>query len=161
MPTIRKFEDLEAWKFARQLCRSIYSASKTGMLARDFALRDQLRRAAISVMSSIAEGFERDGSGEFLHFLAIAKGSVGEIHSQLYIALDQGYLSEEQYSTIKEQADKTGRLMAGLMRYLKSTDIRGQKYLKQSAYYGTPPARGAPAPTPASKAKNKKPGTRN
>ena len=90
---IKKFEDLESWKKARQLTNKIYEATAEGSFTRDFGLKDQIRRASISILSNIAEGFERGGDKEFLQFLAVAKGSCGEVRAQLYIAVDQGYLA--------------------------------------------------------------------
>jgi four helix bundle protein len=92
LATIKNFEDIEAWQEARKLTKAIYTFSGKGSFARDFALREQIRRAAISIMSNISEGFERGGSAEFSQFLSIAKGSAGEVESQLYIALDQNIL---------------------------------------------------------------------
>ena len=120
--TIRRFEDLEAWQQARKLTHAIYAASKQGAFAKDFALRDQIRRASISVMSNIAEGFERDGNREFRHFLSIAKASAGEIRSQLYIALDQGYITPERFSHLSDLATRTSRMISGLMGYLRRSD---------------------------------------
>lgn len=88
---IRKFEDLESWKKARKLTNTIYEATGTGTFTRDFGLKDQIRRASVSILSNIAEGFQRGGDKEFLQFLAVAKGSCGEVRAQLYIAVDQGY----------------------------------------------------------------------
>jgi four helix bundle protein len=88
MATLRQFEDIEAWQKARELTRAVYDCSKVGLFSRDFGLRDQMRRASVSVMSNIAEGFERGGKGEFVQFLAMAKGSAGEVEAQLYVALD-------------------------------------------------------------------------
>lgn len=96
----KTFEDLEGWKASRLLCRSVYAATTNGGFQRDSALRNQIRRAAISVMSNIAEGFERDGNKEFVQFLSQAKGSCGEVRSQLYAALDQAYVSDESFGTI-------------------------------------------------------------
>src|SRR5262250_957362 len=90
--TIKYFEDLEVWKEARRMTREIYRLTQDGKFAKDFGLREQIRRAAVSVMSNIAEGFERGGNQEFIQFLYIAKGSCGEVRSQVYIAYDQGYL---------------------------------------------------------------------
>jgi four helix bundle protein len=87
--TIKQFEDLEAWKKARELGNAIYKVTSDGSFSRDFVLRDQIRRAVVSISSNIAEGFERSGDGEFNRFLAIAKGSCGELRSQLYLAFDQ------------------------------------------------------------------------
>jgi four helix bundle protein len=94
MATFKKFEDTEAWKKARELTREVYRHSKVSPFSKDFGLRDQIRRAAVSGMSNIAEGFERGGTKEFMQFLAIAKGSVGELEAQLYVALDQSYINE-------------------------------------------------------------------
>ncbi|MBX3304892.1 MAG: four helix bundle protein [Nitrospira sp.] len=128
MPTFERFEDIEAWRHARTLCGEIYRASGRGPLAKDFALRDQMRRASASIMSNIAEGFERSGSGEFIQYLAIAKGSSGEVRSQLYIALDQGYLTQEVFVRLSGLAGDTARMVAGLMNYLRKSGIKGTKY---------------------------------
>ncbi|MEX2027292.1 MAG: four helix bundle protein [Pirellulaceae bacterium] len=88
MALIKRFEDIEAWKKSRQLTRQIYDASKTGGLARDFGLKDQMQRASVSTMSNITEGFDRGGDREFIQFLAMAKGSCAELRSQLYVAFD-------------------------------------------------------------------------
>lgn len=88
MAKIERFEDIEAWQLAREATTLVYEISSKGEFARDFALRDQIRRSTASIMSNIAEGFERDGDREFLQFIAIAKGSCGEARSQLYVALD-------------------------------------------------------------------------
>ena len=116
MPTIKKVEDIEAWKKARELTRAVYNCSKIEPFSKDFALRDQMRRAAVSVMSNIAEGFERGGTKEFVQFLAIAKGSAGEVEAQLFVALRSkvhqrgrvrpskgpGHLNETAYRRINE-----------------------------------------------------------
>jgi four helix bundle protein len=93
MPRIRRFEDLEAWKIARATVQDIYTVSRKGAFSRDFGLRDQICRSAVSVMANIAEGFERDGDREFVNYLSIAKGSAGETRSLLYVAMDQGYIT--------------------------------------------------------------------
>jgi len=92
--TVKNFEDLDVWKLARELTIKIYSETKHGPFSKDFGLRDQIKRSAVSVMSNIAEGFERGGNKEFHNFLSIAKGSCGEVRCQLYIAVDQNYLHE-------------------------------------------------------------------
>ena len=101
---IKKFEDLESWKKARQLTNAVYEATAARSFARDFGLKDQIRRAAISILSNIAEGFERGGDREFLQFLAMAKGSCGEVRAQLYVAIDQGYLSQSLVETLSNEA---------------------------------------------------------
>jgi S23 ribosomal protein. len=90
MGTIQKFEDIDAWQKARALTREVYAVTADGAFAKDFGLRDQIRRAAVSVMSNIAEGFDRGGVREFIQFLFIAKGSAAEVQAQLYVALDAG-----------------------------------------------------------------------
>jgi four helix bundle protein len=128
MATIRRFEDLEAWQEARNLTRLIYQLTKRKPFANDFALRDQRRRASISVMSNIAEGLERGGRREFIHFLSIARASAGEIKSQFYVALDEGYVTRAEFDQGYDVVSRTIRLLSGLIRYLKSTRMRGTKF---------------------------------
>jgi four helix bundle protein len=111
MSKIERFEDLNAWKSARALTALIYTASGTGNFNRDFALRDQVRRAAISIVSNKAEGFERDGDKEFLQFLSMAKGSCGEVQAQLCLALDQKYLSDTQFQELTAKAIELSRII--------------------------------------------------
>jgi four helix bundle protein len=125
---IRKFEDLESWKKARRLTNTIYEATGTGTFTRDFGLKDQIRRASISILSNIAEGFERGGDKEFLQFLAVAKGSCGEVRAQLYVAVDQGYISQDLFEKLSGNADEIGRLISGLMKYLSNSELKGSKY---------------------------------
>jgi four helix bundle protein len=113
------FEDSEAWKRSRELAREIYKITAIGNFSRDYALRDQIRRAAVSIMSNIAEGFERNSMKEFVHFLGIAKGSAGEVRAQLYIALDAGLLDQENFNRLNTLAQSTSQLIAGFKRYLE------------------------------------------
>src|SRR5437588_11937876 len=126
--TISKFEDIESWKCARSFANEIYRLSGTGNFARDFGLKDQIRRAAISILSNIAEGFERGGDNEFLQFLSIAKGSCGEARAQLYIALDQSYISVVQFESLTKATADISQLISGLMKYLHGSSLRGNKY---------------------------------
>src|SRR5262245_4260627 len=128
MARLARFEDVDAWKVARELTKSVYEITSSGEFARDFGLRDQIRHAAVSILSNIAEGFERGGNKEFLQFLSHAKGSCGEMRAQLYIARDQSYLDDAQFQRLLEQTIRVSRLIAGLMRYLSSSDLRGSKY---------------------------------
>lgn len=128
MATISRFEDIEGWKMARELTKDIYQITSEGKFARDFGLCNQIRKASVSIMSNIAEGFERDGNREFGNFLSIAKGSAGEVRSQLYVAVDQNYLSMADFKKIYDKADENGRIIGGLMKYLRQTDIRGVKF---------------------------------
>ena len=131
MSTFQRFEDIEAWRQARVLCAEIYGVSGRGAFANDFALRDQIRRSSASIMSNIAEGFERSGTVEFMQFLAIAKGSAGEVRSQLYIALDQGYVEREHCIRLVGLALDTAKTIAGLMKYLRKSGVKGTKYKPQ------------------------------
>jgi len=128
MARVERFEDVDAWRKARELTNLIYQITTTGEFARDFGLRDQIRRAAVSILSNIAEGFERDGDKEFLQFLSLAKGSCGEVRAQLYGACDQEYINDAQFQKLIEKAIEVSRLIAGLMRYLNASDLRGIKY---------------------------------
>jgi four helix bundle protein len=131
MGAIKTFEEIEAWQKARELARAVYACSKAGAFAKDFNLRDQMRRAAVSVMSNIAEGFERGGRVEFRQFLSIAKGSAGEVHAQLYVALDQGYITEQEFKELQELLVATERLLGAFMKYLKNSDFQGPKYWRR------------------------------
>ena len=128
MTTVRGFENLEAWQMARKLTNEIYASSSSGAFSRDFALRDQIRSAAVSVISNIAEGFERGGNAEFIQFLSIAKGSVGEVKSQAYIALDQGYIDTGKFEQLQTLASDVGKKLGGLMAYLRKSGMKGSKY---------------------------------
>ena len=125
---IEKFEDFIAWQKARSLTREIYKITNLPAFSRDFGLKDQIRRAAVSIMSNIAEGFERGSRGEFAQFLSIAKASCAEVRSQLYIALDQHYLDRETFVRVAAATSEVGRLIGGLMKYLRASPIRGSKY---------------------------------
>jgi four helix bundle protein len=119
MATAQQFEDLSVWQDARELTKAIYAASKQRAFGRDFGLREQIRRAAVSAMSNIAEGFERGSRKEFVQFLNIAKGSAGEVRAQLYVALDQEYVSEKEFATLREAATVLSRRIATFIRYLE------------------------------------------
>ena len=126
--TFEQFEDMDSWKLARQLTKEIYTASKTGTFAQDFGLRNQMCRASASIMSNIAEGFERNGTKEFIQYLAIAKGSAGEIRSQLYIALDQQYIDRKTFEHLTGLSLEISKKLSGLMKYLRQTELNGSKY---------------------------------
>ena len=127
MATIRTFEELAAWKKARELANAIYALTNDTPLAKDFGLRDQLRRASVSVLSNIAEGFERDTTPDFIHFLFMAKGSAGEIRAQLYVALDQNLISKEQFDNASTSARHVSGIIARLITYLKGRKTEGAK----------------------------------
>ena len=114
MAGVAKFEDLVAWQKARELTRQVYVMTRLDAFSRDYGLRDQIRRASVSIMSNIAEGFERLNPNEFHHFLVMAKASCAEVRSQLYVALDAGYLSEAEFKDIMNQATDVARTVNAL-----------------------------------------------
>lgn len=118
MASVQRFEELEVWKGARALARKIYLATDEGRFARDFSFRDQLRRSAISIVSNIAEGFERGGNKEFVHFLYIAKGSAGELRAQLLVASDLGYIGAEIAAEVIGAAEALSRQLSAFIKYL-------------------------------------------
>jgi four helix bundle protein len=111
---IERFEDLIAWQKARELTALVYELTARGRFAADFGLRDQIRRAVVSIMSNIAEGFERDTPNEFYRFLSIAKASCAEVRSQLYIALDAGHIDQACFADAKARTEEVGRILGGL-----------------------------------------------
>lgn len=121
MAKIERFEDIQAWQKARELVREIYAVSNNSAFSKDFGLRDQIRRAAVSIMLNIAEGFARKTNREFFQFLVIAHGSAAEVQSALYIALDQKYISQEQFENLYRMADETSRTIMGFSNYLKKS----------------------------------------
>jgi four helix bundle protein len=114
MSRVESFEDLIAWQRARELTRRIYELTRQGSFAKDFGLKDQIQRAAVSVMSNIAEGFERGGRAEFHQFLSTAKASCAEVRSQLYVALDAGYVSHSEFDQVRSLAEEFSRIIGGL-----------------------------------------------
>jgi len=128
MPTFRHFDDIEAWQRARELTKVVYQLSGRGQFAKDFGLRDQIRRATVSIMANIAEGFERDGTGEFIQFLAIAKGSAAEVLSHAYVALDQGFIRQADLDSLSDKPLRVSRMIAALMIYLRKSGTRGLKF---------------------------------
>jgi len=128
MSTFRRVEDIEAWQKARELTKVVYQLSGRGHFAKDFGLRDQIRRASVSIMANIAEGFERDGTGEFIQFLAIAKGSAAEVLSHAYVAFDQGLIHQSDLDWLNEKTSEVRRMMAALMTYLRKSGTKGLKF---------------------------------
>jgi four helix bundle protein len=116
--SIRRFEEIEGWQLARELTKRVYAVAMHGPFAKDFGLRDQITRAAGSVMHNIAEGFDGGSNAEFVKFLRYAQRSCSEVQSQLYVALDQAYISQDEFDAIYEHAAKTHSKVGGFIRYL-------------------------------------------
>jgi len=125
---IESFEDLDVYKKARELTNRVYELSRDNSFSKDFGLRDQVRRASVSVMSNIAEGFERGSNTEFIQFLFIAKASCGEARAQLSIALDQKYIEDSAYRSLANKCIEISRMISGLIAYLKRSKYPGIKF---------------------------------
>lgn len=134
MAGITRFEDIEAWKSARDLTNQIYAFTRQEGFNRDFGLRDQIRRASISIMSNIAEGFESRTDAQFINFLGMARASAGEVRAQLYIAFDQGYIEEPQFNATLSLAQTCSRQIANFIKYLE-TNPRPRRASEDDAEY--------------------------
>lgn len=128
MASIQRFEDMEVWQKARKLCNEIYPLTLKGAFERDFKLRDQINGSSGSVMDNIAEGYERDGKLELRQFLSIAKGSCGEVRSQLYRALDRNHITVDEFDSLKAQSEQISKQLKGFISYLNSSEFKGTKY---------------------------------
>jgi four helix bundle protein len=129
---IKNFEELEIWKIARCLTQEVYTLAQTPKFSRDYGLRDQMQRAAVSIMSNIAEGFERGGNQEFVQFLYVAKASCGELRSQLYVALDQKYIDPQAANEMTTTLKRLSMMIKHLIDHLKQSGMRGPKYSSSS-----------------------------
>jgi four helix bundle protein len=138
MAKISSFEELKVWQLARVLAKDIYTLTRVGSFSKDFGLRDQINRSAGSVMDNIAEGFERSGNKEFSQFLAISKGSCGEVRSQLYRANDRKHINDAELEELKNKSLEVSKQLSGFISYLKSSDLKGSKYVNEpEVTYGT------------------------
>ena len=124
----KSFKELHIYQRARELTNAVYALTREGDFSYDRGLVDQVRRVAVSIMSNVAEGFERGGTKEFAQFLSVAKGSSGEVRSQLYVALDQDYIQGEAFEHLFRLTTETSRMIAGLMSYLRKSKLKGSKY---------------------------------
>jgi four helix bundle protein len=131
MAGVQKFEDLIAWQKARRLTTAVYQITRKSEFAKDFGFSGQIQRAAVSVMSNIAEGFDRENPSEFHQFLVIAKASCAELRSQLYVAHDIGYISQTEFDELIFQAQETARVIAGLRGYI-ATQRRAKNHTRNS-----------------------------
>jgi four helix bundle protein len=128
MAKIVRFEDMKAWQRARELTAQIYVACRLGALAKDFGLRNQMRRSAVSICSNLAEGFARGGDREFIPFLSQAKGSCGELRWQLHHAWDVGHLSQDEFDSLRISTEEISAMFSSLMSHLKSSELKGRKF---------------------------------
>ena len=135
---VQRFEDLEAWQIARELANQVYKITKQESVCRDFGFLDQIRRAAISIMNNIAEGFERGSNKDFVRFLFIARGSAGEVRSLLYLGLDQGYLTNSEFSECRDLCIRSGQIIWALIKGLRKrvNFITGMKIIIVTAFVG-------------------------
>ena len=125
---ITTFEDIKAWQASRVLAKMVYDTVKSNKgSSNDYKFREQIQSAAVSIMSNIAEGFSRRTTKEFIQFLFIAKGSAAEVQSQLYIALDQGYINQERFNELYSKSDEVARLLSGFIQYLLRAERQTQK----------------------------------
>lgn len=131
MATIKKFEEIEAWKRAREVTNEIYKLTFTSHFDKDYQLKNHLRKTATSIMSNIAEGFDRGGNKEFNQFLSVAKGSCRELQSQLYIAFDQKYLNKEEFEKVYSKIWEVKNTIRGLSKYLRNSTLQASKYIKE------------------------------
>ncbi len=132
MASINAFEDIIVWRKARELSKEIFLKCKVGTWKTDFALRDQINRSSGSVMDNIAEGFERNGNGEFAFFLTIAKGSAGEVRSQLYRALDRNYITDSEFVDLNNKAQTIVKMLGALRNTLRESGLKGSRHVTKS-----------------------------
>jgi len=125
---VKRFEDLEIWQEARELCKFVFKITSTEPFCHDFKFRDQMRASSGSIMDNIAEGFDRGGNKEFHQFLSIARGSTAEVRSQSYRAYDYEYINDDILNELLERTDSLSRKTFNLMEFLRKSDIKGLKY---------------------------------
>lgn len=118
---IERFEELEVWQMARELVKYIYDITNEKYFLKDFGLKDQIRRSAVSIMANIAEGFERKSNKEFIQFLFIAKGSCGEVRSHIYVASDLGYINDEISESLHNKTITISKSLSGFIKYLSKS----------------------------------------
>ena len=128
MATVKNFEDLEVWKNARSICNDIFRLKETTDLKSDYKLYNQINGSSGSIMDNIAEGFERNGTREFIQFLAVAKASCGETRSQLYRGLDRNYITEEEFEILRNKLTLLSKQISSFINYLQKSDLKGVKF---------------------------------
>ena len=128
MAKVQKFEELKIWQVAREVAKRVYELTRCGEFAKDFGLKDQIQRAAVSIGSNTAEGFERDSNSELMKFLSYAKGSAGEARSQLQTAQDVGYVTEEDFAELYELLTSESRMISRFQASLRQSPVKGLYY---------------------------------
>lgn len=128
MAKIEKFEDLEIWNKAREICIDIETLFETTNLGKRFSMKDQMDRSSGSIMDNIAEGFERNGNREFINFLSFSKGSCGELKSQLYRAFDKKIISQDEFDNLSVKIELVKNKIGAFIKYLNTTEIKGLKF---------------------------------
>ena len=128
MAKVQKFEELKIWQVAREIAKRVYELTRSGEFAKDFGLKDQIQRAAVSIGSNIAEGFERDLNSELMKLLSYAKGSAGEVRSQLQTAQDLGYVTDEDFAGLYELLTSESRMISRFQSSLRQSQVKGRYY---------------------------------
>ena len=131
MATFERFEDIKAWQLSRELCKQIHGYTLHLKFSKDFKLVGQISGSSGSIMDNIAEGFERGGNKEFVQFLSFSKGSSGELKSQLYRALDNEYITKNEFDEAYSKADEISKMVGSLMVYLSKSEIKGPKFKRE------------------------------
>lgn len=132
MATIRRFEDLEVWQKAREISKYVYNLTSIDKFSKDYSLKDQIKRASGSAMDNIAEGFDRGGNKEFINFLTYSKGSIAEVRSQAYRALDFGYISEQEFNHLIKETSSLSERLGKFISYLKNSEMKGVKFKNEN-----------------------------
>jgi len=132
MATIQRFEDLEVWKKAREICKYIYKLTSKENFSRVFSLKDQIKRSSGSAIDNIAEGFEREGNKEFVNFLTISKGSIGEVRSQSYREFDYGHINQEEFDFLIKETISLSERLGKFISYLRNSEFKGVKFKKDN-----------------------------
>ena len=128
MGSLKTFKEIKAWQLAIQLARAVYQVSAREPFFRDFSLKNQIRDAVVSISSNIAEGFEREGRKEFIQFLTVAKGSTAEVQTQIRIAWEVKYITDDEFCNLDQICTEIIGLISGFLKYLRSVDIEGNKF---------------------------------
>ena len=125
---VERFEDLEIWQEARELCKLVKEITSKGVFNSDYRFKDQIRASSGSTMDNIAEGFEREGNKQFLQFLYISKGSCGEVRSQVYRAFDYNHINQDELNELIDRTIKLSKRISKFIKYLKNSNLKGSKY---------------------------------